>query len=485
MVVLRNLLILWALISYGAFANGIVPIGVGVDLPDLGDESAAVISPSQERKLGEDVMRQARHSLKYLDDPELLDYIQRLGDKLVAQADYPHKFQFYVVDDANINAFAVPGGFISTNTGLILAAESEAELASVLAHEAAHITQRHIPRMIAGQKRTSGLSMAALLAAILLIGSGQGEAGEAAIALSGATLAQRQINFTRAHEQEADRVGTQILVQGGFDPRAMPAFFQRLQNWSRLYETNLPEYLSTHPITSNRIAESLNRAERYPPIKTSDSPDFHHVRAKIRAMTASSPARAVEAFKTSIARGKSANADAEHYGYAFALLSNRQYDEARKEISALLKRHPDNIYYRLLQAEIEMAAGHYTQALKIDAATYAKAPGNRAVMGHYAGALLQTGEAKTARKLLDEAVRQYPDDPSFYKMLATAAGETGDRFAAHYALAEHYYLIGNLSSAVKQLEIAARFTGESDYYRARVQARIKDIKSEIDQQRHE
>ncbi|HLF22379.1 MAG TPA: M48 family metalloprotease, partial [Burkholderiales bacterium] len=197
-----------------------------ITLPDLGDASRTVISPAQERRLGEDFMRRARQSLAFSDDLEISDYLQTLGQRLVAHSDSPGtSFRFFAVNDPTINAFAVPGGFIGVHTALILAAESEAELASVLAHEISHITQRHIPRLLAEDQNATLPAMAAILAAILLAGHG----GEAAVALTGATLAQRGIGFTRAFEEEADRIGVRVLAQSGFDPRAMPAFFERMQ----------------------------------------------------------------------------------------------------------------------------------------------------------------------------------------------------------------------------------------------------------------
>src|SRR3989344_3405476 len=217
-----------------------------INLPDLGDQSASVITPLQERKLGEDIMRQARRRLTFLDDAELNYYLQALGQRLVAGSDSPQQeFRFYIVKDPSINAFAVPGGFISVHTGLLLATQSEAEFASVMAHEIAHITQRHIPRMIADAQRTTLPAMASVLAAVLL-GAGGSPGGDAAIALTTAAVAQRELNFSRSFEEEADRLGLNTLARAHFDPRAMPAFFEQLQNFNRHNESSLPEFLRTH-----------------------------------------------------------------------------------------------------------------------------------------------------------------------------------------------------------------------------------------------
>ncbi|MFQ6021833.1 MAG: M48 family metalloprotease [Acidiferrobacterales bacterium] len=454
------------------------------DLPDLGDEAAAIISPHEERKLGETLMRKLRRSLRFLDDPEINDYLQILGQRLVAHSDSDRSdFQFFVIDDPTINAFALPGGFIGINTGLILAAQSESELAAVMAHETAHITQRHLPRMFAESKRTSKQVMAALLAALVLAGAGESTGSQATLALASAGLAQKQLNFTRAHEEEADRVGIGILAGAEFDPQAMPTVFERMQNWGRLNETNLPEFLRTHPITSRRIAESRNRAERYPYRQVPDSAQFHHIRAKLRATGRGTPTEIVMVLKDNLDQGKYRNAAAERYGYTLALVRVKEYDAARKEMALLLGKDPDSVTYRILEAEIEMAAGQYDKALDILANAARKFPANRALQRYYATALLKTGHPQTARELLKKALKNHADDPALQKMLATAAGESGARLEAHQALASYYHLNGNLGAAIEQLQIAKRFAGDSFYIRSSLDARIKEIQEELSAQK--
>ncbi len=449
------------------------------NLPDLGDESLAVISPAQERKLGEDLMRQSRRSVAFMDDPEVNEYIQSLGQKLVSHSDNPQQsFRFFVINNPAINAFAIPGGFIGVHTGLILATQNEAELASVLAHETAHITQRHIPRLIAESQRTTLPAMAAILAGILLASSGH-QGGEAAIALTTATVAQKGINFTRSFEEEADRIGMQILAKSDFDPRAMPAFFEQMQNMNRLNETSLPEFLLTHPVTTNRIADSRNRAEQYKVHQSPDSMDFQLVRAKIRALAPGDPDEIARGFKENLAQGKYLSADAERYGYTVALLRARQLAVGRTEVKKLIDRQPGRSSFRILQAEIEMAAENYKQALAIYADAYAKAPSNAALMRYYASALLKTEHYRRAKEILKTALQRRPEDPALYQMLAQAAGGTGSSYEAHKALAEHYYLNGNPNAAIDQLQLAARFAGDNFYLQSSLEARIAAIKEEI------
>lgn len=457
------------------------PVQAGnTNLPDLGDESMAVISPAQERKLGEDMMRQARRSLAFMDDPEINEYIQSLGQRLVSRSDNPKQdFRFFVINNPTINAFAVPGGFIGVHTGLILATQTEAELASVLAHETAHITQRHIPRLIAESQRTTLPALAGIIAGILLASSGH-QGGEAAIALTSAAVAQKGINYTRTYEEEADRIGMQILAQSGFDPHAMPAFFEQMQNLNRLNDTSLPEFLRTHPVTTNRIADSRNRAEQFRVRKSvTDSGDFQHIRAKIRALAPGNPQEVARGFRANLAQGKYANVDAERYGYGVALLRARQFDDARAEAQKLTARQPNRISYHILQAETEMATGNHKQALAIYANAYQQAPANMALTRNYVSALLKAGKNRPARELLKTALQSRPEDPELYRMLAQAAGATGARYEAHKAMGEYYYWSGNLLAAIEQLQLAARHAGDNFYLQSSLEARMAVIKEEM------
>ncbi len=450
------------------------------NLPDLGDASAAVMSPQDERKLGEQLMREIRSSLAFVDDPEIAQYLQSLGQRLAGgTAAGGQRFEFFAIDDSSINAFAMPGGFIGVHTGLLLAAQNESEVAAVLAHEIAHITQRHIQRMIVDSQRVSKQVLAALLAGVALAAAGQGQAGEAAMALATAGGIQRQIDFTRANEEEADRVGMQTLAASGLDPLAMPAFFEHLQAWARLNETNLPEFLRTHPITTARIAESRNRAEQYPYRQVPDSIEFHRVRAKLRATAKGDATQTARTFAKNLAGGKYRNQEAERYGYALALLRAQDYGGARRESAELLRERPDVLPYLVLRAEIELAAGQQAKGLQYYAEAGRKFPTSVMLARYHADALLRTGHPREARQQVKTALSQSPNDPALQKMLATAAGESGELFEAHRALAAYYYLNGNPGAALQQLHIAKRFAASNEYLLASVNARIKEIEQEI------
>jgi predicted Zn-dependent protease len=448
------------------------------NLPDLGDESGAILTPQDERRMGEDFMRQARAQLDILDDPELNDYLQRLGRRLTTGAGLAKNFRFFLVNNPTINAFAIPGGFVGVHTGLLLAVRNEAELAAVLAHETAHITQRHIPRMIAESRRATVPTLAAVLAGILLAASShQGQGGEAAVAMATAGAAQHELNFTRSFEEEADRIGMNILNASGYDARAMPEFFERMEKLTRVYDSNLPEFLRTHPVTERRIAESYNHAEQFPPRTNPSSSDLYHMQARVQALVGS-PEETVKAFRRNLESGNEPNASAEHYGLALALLAAHQYPQAEQESNALFKADPAYMPYHLLRAEIQLAQGQTTAGI----ATYANAmrrfPGSLAVTQRYADALINTGRPATAQSLLEKAVRERPDEPALYRLLAKAAGEASKPMESHRAFAEYYYLTGQPRAAIEQLQIAIRHANNNFYYVSSMEARIKEIRDQ-------
>ena len=447
------------------------------NLPDLGDESEAVLSPQEERRIGEDFMRQARVHLDIVDDPELNEYLRQLGRRLTAGTEVQSGFHFFLVNNTTINAFAVPGGYIGVHTGLLLAARREAEVAAVLAHETAHITQRHIPRLIAQSQRISGPALAAVLVGILIAAAG-GQGGEAAIALATAGLTQHGINYTRSYEEEADRIGMNILNTAGYDARAMPAFFEQMEILGRLYDNNLPEFLRTHPVTVRRIAESRNHAENFPVRINPEGSAFAHMQARLQFL-GNKPEAALKIFSVKLEDAEKVRSAADRYGHALALTSNKRYDDARREAVLLLKSDSDYVPYHILRAEIELASGDSPAGLRAYAEATRRFPASLALTQRYASALLKTGQPAQARALLDKAVRQHPGEPALYKMLASAAGESGKKMEAHRAFGEYYFLTGHPRAAIEQFELATRFAGNNFYYVASLEARIKEIRETL------
>lgn len=451
-----------------------------IDLPNIGDASGKYLSLEDEQRLGEAFMRNLRQTLKINDDPEVNEYIQSLGYSLVANCDAGgRKFTFFVVEDPNINAFAGPGGYIGINTGLILVSEDEDELAAVISHEISHVTQRHLARAFESASKMSLPATAAILAAIIL-GSKNGQLGEAALAATAAGSAQSQINFTRSNEEEADRIGMQILAKSGFDPHSMPEFFERLQQSTRFNDDQAYEFLRTHPVTISRIADSSNRAEQLPYKPKHDSVNYALIKTKLLVDEKNKTLNGVDYFAESLKHATPENEYAMRYGYALALLSAGEYDKARKEISKLIKQDPERLAYQLVLAKVEMADGHTKRALKIYSDNFNLYPHNYPLTILYASALIQAGQAENAVKLLQEHLRQKSPTPKIYNLLAQAETDTGHLAEAHQALAEFHYLNGRTRVAIEQLKIALDNTGEKDTTRkARIQARLAQLEDEV------
>ncbi len=444
------------------------------DLPNLGDSTGQIYSPQQDRALGTAFMRELRQQDLILEDPEVNRYLASLGRKLTVHSENPgFGFSFFAVNDGRINAFAGPDGHIGANRGLILAAENESELAAVLAHEIAHVTQRHLARAFETEKKLSLPTTAAILAAIL-IGTQNGEAGAAAITTATAASLQSRINFTRANEQEADRVGIQTLAESGFDPDGMASFFERLQKDARLYGASPPEFLSTHPVTTNRIAEAESRASSYPKVQVRDNPDFQLIRAKLRVLGYDNPPQVLADFQRY--HGTSGgDTPAERYEYALLLAENEKYPEAIRVMDALLHADPDRLAYRLAQADIYQRNRQYREALSVYKSTNALYPGELAVVLPYASTLLASNQADAAYALLLDISNAGAENPQLYKMLALAAGTSGNMAQSHTAMSQYYYLNGFTDKAIEQLQLAAKIKGLSDYLATRIQARLSQL----------
>ncbi len=449
-------------------------IALADELPDLGDVSQSALSPAQERKLGEGIMAQIHSDPAYLNDPEIADYLNTLGYRLVANSPDPAgPFEFFAISDSSINAFALPGGFVGVNSGLMLAAQSESELASVLSHEIAHVTQRHIARLIAAQQRVGLASMAALAVAILAARSNS-QVSAAAIAAAQAGAIQSQLNFTREHEREADRIGLQIMEKSGFDVHAMPVFFERLQKATRVYENGAPSYLRTHPLTFERIADIQSRIQDVPFRQIPDSLEFQLVRARLSAQDGNAR-EAVTNFDRMLEEHKFGTEAAARYGLVVALLRVGDKARARREMALLqgLKaKSPmiDALGARTLIAvgEVERGLASYRDSLKAN-------PNRTALVYGYADALIAANKASDAVQFLNGRLDGRTGDPQLYEFQARAYSVMGKRLLQHRALAEVYALRGNLPAAIEQLQIAQK-AGDGDFYqKSGVEARLKEL----------
>ena len=461
-----------------------VPRVLAEGLPDLGDVDQAGFSPLQERRLGESIMREIRADRDFFDEPEATDYINNLGKRLASRSpDARQDFDFFLIRDGQINAFALPGGFIGVHTGLILAAQGESELASVLAHEIAHVTQRHIARMIAQQKQSAVASLAALAAALLL-SRVSSQAAEAAVAFGQASAIQGQLNFTRDNERDADRVGLSILEQAGFDPRAMAIFFDRLQRATRVSESGAPSYLRTHPLTFERIADIQNRMQGMNYRQVPDSLDFQLIRAKLRARL-EAPRDAVAFFEGSLAERKFLSEAASRYGLAVSLMRMNDHARARSELDTLRKLVPPSPIVETLACEMDYRSGGEDRALACYHEALKTYPAYRALIYDHANALLQSGQPEAALRLVEARLLTITDDYKLYLLQARGYAALNKRLAQHRAQAEAYVRMGNVTAAVEQLRIGLK-TGEGDFFQlSSAEARLRELRKLDEEARRE
>ena len=448
-----------------------------LDLPDIGDSSGSVVSPEYERRLGNAFLRQIRQQAPVIYDPEVEEYINTLGYKLASNSDRnTQPFTFFVIKDPMINAFAGPGGVIGMHSGVILNSQNESELAAVMAHEIAHVTQRHLARMFEEADRLS-LPVAAALIGAIILGTQNSQAGAAALAATMGVNIQHQLNFTRANEEEADRIGMQILERSGYDPRGMPDFFERLQQSSKYYQGNAPEFLRTHPLTSNRIADSRARADEFPQKEYRDSDRYLLTRAKLRVYTYDDPKDAIKYF-TQLILETEGDIDHLRYGYALALAEAGQHERSRENLELLIKRDETNITYQLALANLEKKRGNYRKSLGIFKEAYKYFPDYRPLVLYYSKALLDAEQPEEARKILRRYASSNEPDISFYNLLSQAEAQTGSQIESGIAKAEYYYLLGDTELAIKRLQLAKN-QGEPDYYqKERIDARLAQLEYE-------
>ncbi|MDO8990155.1 MAG: M48 family metalloprotease [Sideroxyarcus sp.] len=443
-------------------------------LPDLGDISQEIISPLKERQIGEQSMFQIRASKSYMDDPEISDYLNQLGGRLVANSPEPSQpFEFFAIDDNAINAFALPGGFVGVNTGLILLAKSESELASVISHEISHVTQHHYARMVSGQRYDS-LAALATIAVAILAARNSADASTAAIVGAQAGTIQRQLNFTRTHEKEADRIGLDILEKSGFDSRGMPTFFERMQRATQLVEGNTPSYLRTHPLTHERIADVDDRVQQIPFRLVPDSLDFQLMRARLTARK-NTPLEAVAYFQSALGEKKFGNPVAQRYGLVLALLRSNQPQRAAQEFAILHKQAPLNATIETLAGQIKRLDKNDKEIVAFYRTALKNFPQHHALIYDYAEVLLEDRQYKEALKLLDEQVNRDGNDPKLYELQARCYAALGRHQEEHHMLSYVYILHGDLFGAIDQLELAKR--AGSDYYQ------LSTIETELRQYR--
>jgi predicted Zn-dependent protease len=446
------------------------------ELPDIGSPAGALVTQNDEYQLGAQIVKSLRDQKAILDDPEVTEYLQQLGQRIAAQApDGNHKFTFFAVRENTINAFALPGGFIGVNYGTVLASRNESELAGVIGHEIAHVTQRHIARTIKAQS-SQGIAQTAAILAAILIGAiaGGADAMQGAIAIAQGAAAQQQVNFTRGNEYEADRVGIGFVAAAGFDPNGMATFFEAMSRHEGIAGQWIPEMVQTHPVNANRIAEAKARAAQFDKPKVSESSTYECIRERLRVITAPHDGDIAQRYakETTAMKGSLG----QRYGMALALMESGKNQQAAEILHDLVEEHENLtlLYSALAQAEVQ--GGMQNDGI----ATYQRAvllfPRNVPLSVRYAESLMAVGKAKEAHALLLDLFNNIAPTPEQIQLTALAASAAGDTGDAYYYMSEYHISSGDLPLAVQQLQLALAAPNLTSVQRQRFQARLDEIR---------
>ncbi|WP_144393426.1 M48 family metallopeptidase [Pleionea sediminis] len=452
-------------------------------LPDMGSSTSRTLSISQEQAIGDEYILGVRRYLPLIDDPLSIDYINHLGFRLVEQNPeaQDRRFYFFLIQDSTLNAFALPGGYIGTHTGLITAAENESELAAVMGHEIAHVTQRHLARRLELRNQLSFPTLASFIGAIL-IASQNPEAGVGMMATTQAGMQQALINHTRENEKEADRIGIQAMSRAGFDPGAVAAFFEKMQQSTR-YLRKPPEFLMTHPVNQTRISDARARARNMPEPRNPDSLDFHLIKARLALSDERPNSKNYQENKKRLAN-KSLKSEVDQYFFALQSAINEDYKTAIDLLMQLYIGRQRNLIYLVSLAETYIQSGKPAKAIPFLESELKTTPTSYPLIMTYAKALIENEQPMAARAILLEHAYKKNAEPQIFKLLGKAQSMAGLVDEVHESQGQLLYSMGDLEGALAQFELALGQTSDDPYATTRIQAKIDQIQFILRERRY-
>ena len=448
------------------------------NLPSLGDMSSGIVSPLQEYWLGRAWLRHFRRQVATLDDPIVVQYLETLVYRLVPSSGLGNwPLELVVVDNSDLNAFAVPGGVLGINTGTFRYARSEAELASILAHELAHLSQRHFARGIEQSKENQIPALAAMLASILLMATVGGDAGFAALATTQAVMQDQYLRFSRKNEAEADRLGLVTLQRANYDPMSMPLMFERMLRTKRFSGQNPPEFMLTHPLTESRIADTRNRAEQYPKRSTyiRDTLQYNIIKTRLKILSEQNPGKLIKYFSAKVNEGLSPYPETDLYGLMLAYIEAEKYQKAKQALDELLRINPEKIEYLIAEAELELQTGQHQKAIVLLEQQLELHPRYYPLEMKLVRTFRLSGNPEAAVIILERIVKKRSKDPYIWFELAEMRGLTGDLIGVHRARAEYFQLLGAFSEAKVQLEFALQRADQKFAVSSVIEQRIIEI----------
>ena len=449
-----------------------------IQLPDLGDTSSIMISPAQEKMLGQRWLRAYRSQVPTSSDPLIINYLEELFAELLPHSQLTDKrIDLIVAENNTLNAFAVPGNIIGIHTGLLMYARTENQLAAVLTHELGHLSQRHYARRLEQQKNMMMPMLAGMLAGLVLAANSNSDAGVAAIMGTQAAAQQASLAFSRQNEQEADRIGMQTIVEAGLDPYGAAEMFEQMVRANRL-NRRPPEYLLTHPVSETRVADARNRAMQYPRRPAANDTEFQLMRTRVRVKAEETPQLAARMFKSELDK-ESDHPDASRYGWALALTESSQFDAARDALAPLLEKDPTRVTYQIMRADIEIAAERYKTGLEILETQLKQHPDSYPLIIRHAEALMKAGIYQQCADILDLYSRKRSNDDYVWYLLAEVNGLAGNILGVHEARAEYFILNGVYDRAQIQLRNALKMTKGNAYRTALLEERLKYVEAQM------
>jgi len=446
------------------------------NLPSLGDYTSAIISLEQEYDLGQSFLRALRSQAPLLSDPVMQEYVELLIYRLASFSTLEdRRLTLAIINNESINAFAVPGGVVGINLGLFLQGETESETSAILAHEIAHLSQRHFARRSEASRKASLASIAGLLAGIVLIATTGADAGIAAISASQGASQSELLRYSRSREKEADLVGIDTLAAAGLDPNAMAYMFERLSRSQRFSGRNIPEFLLTHPVTKDRISDSISKSSKMPTPELTVSLDYQLMRVRAQVIVADNAPQAVAQMKSRLNDPDPIRKTAAIYGLALAQMEAGQFDDSMQNILQLQYSHPRKLVFILAEAELHLAANRYEDARDLLAEALVVTPQNYPLTMAYADALMKSGDPELAAEKLVIISQQRPNDHFVWYILAEAQGLANNIVGVHEARAEYFVRVGNFDQAIKQLGFATPLVRDNFQQSAKIKQRIQQI----------
>lgn len=467
---MKKILLLLILFHLYAFSD---------ELPDLGSTSDNIINKAQEKKIRHQILSQAYLSQTIVKDPEVIHYINNLGARLLSGVPELNTYNttFFTVKNPTINAFAMLGGIIGIHSGLVYAANSESELASVIAHEIAHLSQKHLPRIIEAQSKDSFKTSLALVFALLMSRS-NAQIANAAMQTASASAVQNTLDFTREHEKEADREGLLILSKAGFDERGAVSFFKTLDKANQFSVGAAPYFLRTHPITLERISDIEDRLQDFTYRQVPDNPDFRFIKAKLRAFSGN-PSDMVNIFKENLANKSFVNKNAENFALSYAYLRNNQIIKARKIINKIVNLKNTSPMIAELEANILKKEGKFFEAQRLYEEAIFKYPNYNTYIYGLTDIYIYQNELDKALNFTKKAILDNPDDFNLYKLMAKIYAKKNASYLEHKNLSEYFYLSYDLKESANQMRLAVKAPDANFYDKSKAEQRLKEIQAKI------